>query len=87
MILWFSEGNYIIKALDLKSQMGTLTEKEKKKYEDQLMPVLAKREAEEKAEEASAEEEKSGEESAGEETEPKEETEEKPEEASDEKPE
>ena len=87
MILWFSEGNYIIKALDLKSQMGTLTEKEKKKYEDQLMPVLAKREAEEKAEEASAEEEKSGEESTGEETEPKEETEEKPEEASDEKPE
>ena len=87
MILWFSEGNYIIKALDLKSQMGTLTEKEKKKYEDQLMPVLAKKEAEEKAEEASAEEEKSGEESAGEETEPKEETEEKPEEASDEKPE
>ena len=87
MILWFSEGNYIIKALDLKSQMGTLTEKEKKKYEDQLMPVLAKREAEEKAEEASAEEEKSGEESTGEETEPKEETEEKPEEDSDEKPE
>ena len=87
MILWFSEGNYIIKALDLKSQMGTLTEKEKKKYEDQLMPVLAKKEAEEKAEEASAEEEKSGEESTGEETEPKEETEEKPEEASDEKPE
>ena len=30
MILWFSEGNYIIKALDLKAQMGTLTEKEKK---------------------------------------------------------
>ena len=87
MILWFSEGNYIIKALDLKSQMGTLTEKEKKKYEDQLMPVLAKKEAEEKAEEASAEEEKSGEESTGEETEPKEETEEKPEEDSDEKPE
>ena len=47
MILWFSEGNYIIKALDLKAQMGTLTEKEKKKYEDQLMPVLSKQSTEE----------------------------------------
>lgn len=56
MILWFSEGNYIIKALDLKAQMGTLTEKEKKKYEDQLMPVLSKQEKEEETESSSEEE-------------------------------
>ena len=63
MILWFSEGNYIVKALNLKSKMGTLTEKEKEKYEEQILPVVSKKEekeekkpAEETAEGSSSEE-------------------------------
>ncbi len=32
MILWFNEGTYIDKALNLKYKMGTLTEKEAEKY-------------------------------------------------------
>ena len=30
MILWFSEGRYVMKALDLKNRMGQLTGEEKK---------------------------------------------------------
>ena len=66
MILWFSEGNYILKALDLKSRMGTLTEKEKQKYEEQLLPVLKKKE-EDKGEESEEEKEENEEEVSSEE--------------------
>ena len=81
MILWFSEGNYIIKALDLKAQMGTLTEKEKKKYEDQLMPVLSKQSTEE--EKAASSDEDADSEISSEEEKEEEKTKEKTEEDTD----
>ena len=40
MILWFSDGKYVMKALDLKNRMGQLTEEEKEKYESQFVPNL-----------------------------------------------
>ena len=40
MILWFSEGKYVMKALDLKNRMGQLTGAEKEKYEKQFIPTL-----------------------------------------------
>lgn len=40
MVLWFSEGNYVMKALDLKMRMGVLTGEEKEKYEKQFVPKL-----------------------------------------------
>lgn len=40
MVLWFSDGKYVIKALDLKSRMGMLTGKEKEKYDKQFIPNL-----------------------------------------------
>ena len=40
MILWFSEGRYVMKALDLKNRMGQLTGEEKEKYESQFIPQL-----------------------------------------------
>lgn len=40
MILWFNDGNYVMKALDLKQRMGVLTEEEKEKYEQRFIPKL-----------------------------------------------
>lgn len=40
MILWFSDGKYVIKALDLKNRMGQLTGEEKKKYDKKFVPNL-----------------------------------------------
>ena len=40
MVLWFSEGKYVMKALDLKNRMGMLTGKEKEKYDKQFIPKL-----------------------------------------------
>ena len=40
MVLWFSEGSYVMKALDLKMRMGVLTGEEKEKYEKQFVPKL-----------------------------------------------
>lgn len=40
MVLWFSEGSYVMKALDLKMRMGVLTGEEKEKYEKQFIPKL-----------------------------------------------
>lgn len=58
MVLWFNDGKYVMKALELKLRMGTLTGAEKEKYEQQFVPKLitpeeAKswKESEERAEE------------------------------------
>ena len=40
MVLWFSEGSYVMKALDLKMRMGELAGAEKEKYEQQFVPKL-----------------------------------------------
>lgn len=40
MILWFSDGKYVLRALDLKNRMGQLTGEEKEKYEKQFVPNL-----------------------------------------------
>lgn len=40
IILWFSEGRYVMKAMDLKNRMGQLTGDEKQKYEQQFVPNL-----------------------------------------------
>lgn len=40
MILWFNDGNYVMKALDLKQRMGVLTGEEKEKYEQRFIPKL-----------------------------------------------
>ena len=40
MVLWFSEGKYVMKALDLKNRMGMLTGAEKEKYDQQFIPNL-----------------------------------------------
>ena len=40
IILWFSEGKYVMKAYDLKLRMGELTGEEKAKYEKQFVPKL-----------------------------------------------
>ena len=40
MILWFNDGNYVMKALDLKQRMGVLTGEEKDKYEQRFIPKL-----------------------------------------------
>lgn len=42
IILWFSEGSYVMKALDLKQRMGALTGAEKERYEEQFVPKLLK---------------------------------------------
>ena len=42
IILWFSEGKYVMKAYDLKQRMGELTGEEKTKYEKQFVPKLIK---------------------------------------------
>ena len=40
IILWFSEGKYVMKSSDLKMRMGELTGAEKAKYEKQFIPKL-----------------------------------------------
>lgn len=40
MIRWFNDGNYVMKALDLKQRMGVLTGEEKEKYEQRFIPKL-----------------------------------------------
>lgn len=40
MVLWLNDGNYVMKALDLKQRMGVLTGEEKEKYEEQFIPKL-----------------------------------------------
>ena len=62
IILWFSEGKYVVKAYDLKMRMGELTGAEKEKYEKQFVPKLltpeqAKELKKTEAEEKSADEE------------------------------
>ena len=42
IILWFNEGNYVLKAMDLKQRMGALTGAEKERYEQQFVPKLLK---------------------------------------------
>lgn len=40
IILWFSEGKYVMKALELKMRLGSLTGEEREKYEKQFIPKL-----------------------------------------------
>ena len=40
IILWFSEGKYVMKAYDLKMRMGELTGAEKARFEKQFVPKL-----------------------------------------------
>lgn len=40
LILWFSEGKYVTKALDLKLRMGAISESERERYEKQFIPKL-----------------------------------------------
>ena len=48
IILWFSDGSYVMKALNLKMRMGVMTEEEKKKYEERLSPVVIEERKEDK---------------------------------------
>ena len=63
IILWFSEGSYVMKALDLKQRMGALTGAEKERYEEQFVPKLLK--PEEAGEIQAEKEEKAAEEQKG----------------------
>ena len=40
MVVWFNDGKYVMKALDLKLRLGSLTGEEKEKYEKQFVPSL-----------------------------------------------
>ena len=62
IILWFNEGSYVMKAMDLKQRMGALTGAEKERYEQQFVPKLLKPEDAEKVkeEEKAAEAENQG---------------------------
>ena len=51
IILWFNEGGYVMKAMDLKQRMGALTGAEKERYEQQFVPKLLKPEEAETAKE------------------------------------
>ena len=42
IILWFNEGSYVLKAMDLKQRMGVLVGEEKERYEQQFVPKLLK---------------------------------------------
>lgn len=75
LILWFSEGKYVMKAMELKMKFGKLTPAEHEKYKKQLMPELKKPEPiEHKKEESEEKEETEKEETSSdsEETEEKE---------------
>ena len=56
IILWFNEGNYVLKAMDLKQRMGALTGEEKERYEQQFVPKLMKPEEAETLKEKEQEE-------------------------------
>ena len=56
IILWFNEGNYVMKALNLKMRMGVMTEEEKAKYEQSLTQNLKTPEEEDSREEEVLEE-------------------------------
>lgn len=58
LILWFSEGKYVMKAMELKMKFGKLTPAEHEKYKKQLMPELKKPEPIEHKKEESEEKEK-----------------------------
>ena len=51
IILWFNEGSYVLKAMDLKQRMGVLVGEEKERYEQQFVPKLLKPEEAEKVQE------------------------------------
>lgn len=51
IILWFNEGSYVMKAMDLKQRMGVLTGEEKERYEEQFVPKLLKPEDADKVQE------------------------------------
>lgn len=38
MILYFGEGDYVMKAMDLEKRMGVLSDEDKEKYENQFIP-------------------------------------------------
>ena len=40
MVLWFNDGKYVMKALELKLRLGELKGEEKEKYEQQFTPTL-----------------------------------------------
>ena len=40
MVLWFSDGKYVMKALDLKNRMGNADGRRKEKYDSQFIPKL-----------------------------------------------
>ena len=42
IILWFNEGSYVMRAMDLKMRMGMLTGEEKERYDQQFVPKLMK---------------------------------------------
>ena len=56
IILWFNEGSYVLKAMDLKQRMGALTGEEKERYEQQFVPKLMKPEEAEALKEKEQEE-------------------------------
>ena len=59
IILWFSEGGYVMKAYEMKMRMGTLTEREKENYEKYLEESDHKKLSSQKDEEKEIKEEKS----------------------------
>lgn len=63
IILWFSEGKYVTKTLDLKMRMGELTGAEREKFEQQFIPKLITPEEKKAMEEDAA---KNGQEDAAE---------------------
>ena len=70
MILWFSEGSYVMKALDLKMRMGVMTASDKEKYQKEMTPKLKTVEEYEKEKELKEKKEKvSDEKSAGDDSE------------------
>ena len=48
MVLWFSDGPYVMKALELKERMGVITDREKEKLERAAEAKAEKREREQK---------------------------------------
>ena len=68
IILWFSEGKYVMKAYDLKLRMGELTGEEKAKYEKQFVPKLITPEEAQNMNLKKVEEEKGTEEDSAEES-------------------
>lgn len=58
MILWFNEGKYVMKAMELKLRLGELKGEEKEKYDQQFKPNLV---SQEELKEIKANEEAAGE--------------------------